>query len=267
MQQHPVPAGAEDDIHFARRAGARLQIDQGLAQGLLGLGAPAVRGDPGLEAGPPAGAREAGLPASIALDGDLDIDTRQRAHIADQPSVRPEDLHGPLLAGERRHHLHNPRIPGPAPGVDLLEQGDLGLEVGRVRRVDVVIEAQIGRARPFIRCAGVAAPGEGRGPRSTLQGGLRDFAGVSVARRLSRHDAQTEPVGGVEGGGFQPSVVEEERLTAGPLQENLTVVGVPDRLGEHAPGGFRGQAVGLKEGGGFGVSRHEELRLGTSEDR
>src|SRR5690606_28824308 len=56
VQKHSGPPGAQHDVHLPGGTVDRLQIDQRLAQRLVDLAPPAVRCDPGLEAGPSAGA-------------------------------------------------------------------------------------------------------------------------------------------------------------------------------------------------------------------
>ena len=153
MEQDTVPACAQHHVHLTGRAGPRLQVDQGLAKGLLGLVAPAVGGDPGLESGPASGTGEPGLPPAIPLHRDLDIDPAEGADVPDDPPVGPQDLDGALLAREGGHHLHHPGIPGPAPGVDLLQQGDLGLEVRGIGGVHRIVELAVGRPWARVRHA------------------------------------------------------------------------------------------------------------------
>ena len=43
VQQHAVPAGAQHHVHLAGRAGDGVEVDQGLAQGLVDLVLPACR--------------------------------------------------------------------------------------------------------------------------------------------------------------------------------------------------------------------------------
>jgi hypothetical protein len=245
VQQHAVPAGAQHHVHLTGRAGDGVQVDERLAQRLLGLLLPALGRDPGLEPGPAARAGIAALALALALDCQLDVDAGQRAHVADQPAVGAQDLHRPPLAGQRGHHLHDPRVAGAAPGVDLLQQGDLVGEVGRGQRIVVAIEAGVGGPRRLGRHAGIAALG---------QGGR--IGGVGVAGGLAGHHAQAESFGGVIGRRFQPAVVIEEALALRALDEQLAVVGALERLAQQLAGPLGVDAGGFEDGGGRGDRVH-----------
>ena len=200
VQQHPVPAGAQDHVHFSGRTGDRVEIDQGLAQGLGDLVLPAFGGDPGLEAGSAAGARRAVLAAAVLLDGDLDVDAAERADVANQPTLGAEDLHHPPLAGQRDHHLGDARIGGAGIGVDLLQQGDLVGEAGRGERILVAVKLLVGGPGAL---AGDAAARPARlasesGVGGAADGGLRKVSLESaVPGRLAGHDPQAKAFGGV----------------------------------------------------------------------
>ena len=156
----------------------------------------------------------------------------QGAHVADQPAVGAQDLDHPPLAGQRGHHLHDPRVAGAGEGVDLLQQGDLVGEVGRGQRIVFAIELGVGGARALGGDAGIAALGQGRGLGGPADRGLGDLAGVGVAGGLAGHHPQAEALGGVIGRRLQPAVVEDEGFALRPLDEQLAVVGARQGLAQ-----------------------------------
>ena len=98
VQQDAGPAGAQDHVHLARRAVDGVEVDQGLAQGLVHLGLPAFGRHPGLEAGSAAGAGAGALALAVLFDGDGDVQPDQGADVAHHPFVGAQDLDGPALA-------------------------------------------------------------------------------------------------------------------------------------------------------------------------
>ena len=234
VQQDAVPAGAQDDVHLARRAGHGVEVHQGLAQRLLGLVLPVGGADPVLETGAAAGSGEAVLAAAVLLDGHLHIDARQRAHIADQPAVGAQDLHRAPLAGHRGHDLDHPGIASPAPGVDLLQQGDFLGEGRRGGGIVLAIELGVGGARRLVRPrdALITALGQGGRGRRPADRGFGNLAGVGVARGLAGHHPQAEALGRIIGRRLQPAVIEQERFALGALNEQLAVVGALQRVPE-----------------------------------
>ena len=256
VQQDAGPAGAQDHVHLARRAVDGVEVDQGLAQGLVHLGLPAFGRHPGLEARTTAGAGRGAFTPPVLLDGDGDVQTDQGADVAHRPFVGAQDLDGAALADQGGRDLDHAGIAGAGPGVDLGQKGDLVREGGRGQGIDGVIELLIGGARSLGDAGGVALLGQGGAVGGAVQGGGRDLVGVGVAGGLARHDPQAEALGGVIGGGLQPAVVEDQALALGPLQEQLAVVGAgQSRLQDRQ--GFVGiDAGGVEDGGRGGVNGH-----------
>jgi len=200
------------------------------SEGFLRLKAPTVRCDPGVECGPPARPGVPGLPTSVPLHRDLYVETREGAHVSNESPVGAKNLHRPLFAGQRGHDLHHSRIPIPTPGVDFLEQGDLGLEARGLGRIDILVEPGVRRPGAFVGHAGVSPASQRGGGRRALERRLGYLAGVGVPGGFARHDTKTEAVRGIERCGFQASVVVQKGLASGALEENLPVIGVSDRL-------------------------------------
>ena len=210
VQQHPGPARAQHHIHLACRTVDGFEIDQGLPQGLVDLPLPAVGGDPGLEPGPAPGTGRGALALAVLLDRDRDVQSDQRADVGDPPTIAAQNLDVTPLADHAGRHLDHARVPGPCPGIDLGEQGDL---VGKGRRgegVDRRIELLVGRAWGLGGHPRMAGAGQARAVGGASDGGAADLVGVGIAGGLSRHHAQAEALGGVIGGGLQPAVVEHQ---------------------------------------------------------
>ena len=257
MQKHAVPAGAEDHIHLAGGAVDGLQIDQGLAQGLVHLALPGFSRDPGLETGAAPGPRGAGLAPPVLFHGDLDIDPRQGTDIPHQTAISPQNLDHPALAGHGGRHLDDPRVAGPGEGVDFLEQGDLFRKARGGYRVVLAIEADVGRARPLGRDAAIAALGQLGRLRRPAQGRFADLAGMGVAGGLSGHHPQAEPLARIIGGCLEPAVVKDEGLALAVFEEQLAIIGAGYGLRQDAAGAVRIDAGGVQQGGGGGNKGHD----------
>src|SRR5260221_696496 len=65
---------------------------------------------------------------------------------------------------------------------------------------------------------------------------LVDRRGVGEPRRLARHGAQAEALGGVVGSALQLAVVERQPFALDILQEQLAVVAAGQRLVDHLAG-------------------------------
>ena len=204
--------------------------------------------DPGVERRAAARPGAAGLATTVLFHGDRHVQARQRPVVRQAPSVRAEDLHLPPFAGEADADLHHARVAGAGEGVDLLQQVGLGGEGEPPHGVGVVIELGIGGSGRIGGHALIAPLGEAGGGRGAAQGRLADLAGVGVARRLARHDAQAEAFRGVIARRFQTPVVEQQALAVGALQEQFPVVGAAQRLGKHRLRPIRRHAAELKKG-------------------
>ena len=69
-----------------------------------------------------------------------------------------------------------------------------------------------------------------------LQRLLVERRGMGEARRLARHRAQAEALGGVVGGALQLAVVERQALALLVFEEQLAVVAAGQRLVDHLGG-------------------------------
>jgi hypothetical protein len=84
---------------------------------------------------------------------------------------------------------------------------------------------------------------------------------MGVARGLARHHAQAEALAGIIGRRFQPPVVEQERFALAAFDEQLPVVGPPQRVPQDFARPFGGHAGGIQDRGGGGVGVHERFAL------
>ena len=150
VQHHAGPAGAQHDVHFARRGGHRLEINQRLADGAIGGFAPCLGVD---EAGITFAAAIALAAAflTITLAGNhRNVDAHQGTDIAVTFAIRPQDFdHLPGRAQADRD-LPHPRILVADVSVNFGEQFYLYSKPG----------ASSGLSSPYSRtlvCAGAAA--------------------------------------------------------------------------------------------------------------
>ncbi|MNQ89156.1 hypothetical protein D3C85_1044540 [compost metagenome] len=256
VQQDAGPAGAEDHVHLARRAVDGVEVDQGLAQGLVDLALPAVGGEPGLEAGAAAGAGRGALALAVALDRDRDVDADQGPYVAEQSPVGAQDLDRATLADDGGRDLNHARVAGAGPGVDFRQQFDLVREAGRGEGIDLVIELLIGGARGLGGVAGIAALGQRGAVGGAADGGGGNLVGVGVAGGLARHDAQAEALDGVVRRALQTPVVKDQGFALGLLQKQLAVVGAGQGRLQDGQGLVRGHARGVEDGGRGGGCGH-----------
>ena len=144
-----------------------------------------------------------------------------------------------IEAARRGRDLHHAGVEPAQVGVDLAQRLDLDREVRVVERVVVGVEALVGR-----RAAAGRACRRRRRPRAA-----RSRPRASAPPRRSRsngrsprsrpHRAQAEALGGVVARGLQAAVVEDQRLGAAPLEEQLAVVGAGGRGAQERERGVR----------------------------
>ena len=134
VQQDARPARAQHHGHFARGCGARVEVDQRRAHGVVH-----VFGDLGIvkirEAKAPAAAGRAHLAAAVLLNNHGDRQTHQRAHIGCQRAIGARHQHHVVLTGQPRHDLGHTGVLGAGKLVNLGQQLDLGRAVERRNRV------------------------------------------------------------------------------------------------------------------------------------
>ncbi len=121
VQQHAGPAGGQHHIHLSGRAIDCVQIDQGLAQGFIDLGLPALRRDPLFEPGPATGPGGGSLAAATLFDSDRDVQTHQRADVAQALGIATQNFDLAPLADNTGRDLHHARVAGAGEGVNLLQ--------------------------------------------------------------------------------------------------------------------------------------------------
>ena len=92
VPQHARPARSQHDRHLAGRRGHRLQVDQRLADRLVGLALPVVRLEDVAVGGALAAAGAAGFHAAAVGADHADIEPHQRAHVGGAPAAGADDL-------------------------------------------------------------------------------------------------------------------------------------------------------------------------------
>jgi hypothetical protein len=106
MQHDARPAGGEHDVHRARPAlRRRFEIDQRLAQRLVGAETPAFLGEECIEGRATADAVAAGLLPVAFADDDGDVDAGHRAHVGNAVAIGAQDVDDLPARGDRRGHL------------------------------------------------------------------------------------------------------------------------------------------------------------------
>ena len=157
VQQHPRPAGAEHDLHLAGRRVDRAEIDQRLAQRLVGGRLPVGGLKQALVGDSAAAAVAAALHAIALADHDGDVEPDQRADVRGPLAAGAQDLDRLPVAADRGGHLAHPRVLAAGVGVDLFQQLDLGLEGHESQGVVVAVEPRVGAERRLGHGAVVAA--------------------------------------------------------------------------------------------------------------
>ena len=230
VEQDARPPRPQHHRHLAGRRRNGLEIDQRLAQGLVGGRAPGPRLQVALVGDPRADPVTAGLQALALADDDRDVEPHQGPDIGDADPVGAQHLHRLPLAGERDRHLAHPFVLGPDVGVHVGEQLHLALEIHQVEGVVVDIEALVGAAGG--RGEGAPVPGLYGLHRvaGAPDGVLAELGSVRVAGGFAGDGAQPEALGGIEAGALQPAVVEDQAFGLAVFQEQLPVVGAVQGL-------------------------------------
>ncbi len=245
VQKNTGPAGPEHHVHLAGRGGHRFEIDQCLTQRLVDLGLP-VRGvDIEVVAGAAADAEgTALLPVAVARDNG-DVETDERADVAERGTVGADDLDRLPLACERGGDLLYAGILRTRIGVDLGKKLHLLLEGLAPKRVLVGIEMRVGARRAFGGDAGVTRLHRLHGVARALQRRFGKFRGMGIAGRFARDAAQAEALIGVEARGLEAAVIEAEHFRLAVLHEEFAVIRALERVADKG-----GNAVAVEPGAG-----------------
>ncbi len=252
VQHDAGPAGPEHDGHLAGGRGLRLQLDQRLAERLVGGGAPGLLGQELVERQAAAAAVGAGLHPIASLDGNLDVDADEGAHVRRLPPIAADDAHGLQLCRDRGGDLRDGRVLGAEIGVDLLQHADLGGEAGRFGRVVMAVERPIRGRRAVGERSAAAFARLPRRLRSAREGAVADLRAMGVGGEFAGDRPHAEALVDIVVGAAQTAVVEGQALTGPPLQKELAVVGAVEALCE-PPARGGGVEVGLGEEDAVGL--------------
>ena len=247
VQQDARPARPQHHGNLAGRRRLRAQVDQSLAQGLVGRRPPGGGLQVAVVEDPPAGAEAARLAVATVVDHHRDIEAHQRPHVAHPVAAGAHDLHRLPLAAERGHDLEDAVVLAPRIGVDVGEEFHLGLEVDAAQGVVVGVKGAVGAGGGGAEDAAVAGAHRLHGTGGAADGGFAEIRGVGVAGGLAGDGAQAEPLGGVEAGALEPTVVEDQPLRLAIFEEQLALVGAVERVGDGALDGVAPQAGALEE--------------------
>ena len=237
MQQDAWPAGAEHDLHLARRGSDAVEVEQSLAQRLVGAAPPDRRVHHMAVAETAAGSMASGLAPAILLDDHGDVEAHERPEVGHAAAVGAHDLHRLPLAVHGRHHLRHARVLRAGIGVDLGQQRGAHGEVGGTQRVLIAVEALVGclwgrREGALVAGADGAHAVGGAGQRV-----MGDLAGMGVAGGLARHRPQPETERGVGTRRADAAVLQGQRLALPVFEEQFAVIGPGQRLGDEMLGG------------------------------
>ena len=234
VQENAGPAWSEHHGHLAGRRRHRVQVHQGLAQGLVDIALPGRLGDVLGIAETSADAVPATLLALTLADDHLHVETDQGTDVVYPVSVDAKDLHRLQLAEERGGDLADPGILGSGIAVDVLQQLHLGLEGTFADRVVLGIEVPVGAAWGIREDTLVARLDGLYRIRGALQRRFAELGRMPVAALLAGHGSEPEALRRVEVGVLQPTVVEAEALRLPVLEEELAVVGAIERIADEA---------------------------------
>src|SRR5262245_20736310 len=258
VQHDAGPARSKHHVHLTCRCWHCLEIDQRLADGIVGRALPGLRLEEAGEALASAVAVAASLLAVTIPGDDRDVDAHQRAHVAVAFTVAAQNLDHLPARAERDRNLAYARVLGPNIGVDRLEQTHLGLEVRGPKRVVIAIKANIGAAGRLGIATAVSDLDSAHRVRRPCQRRLRELRGVCIADRLVLDGAEPETLVGIVGRLLEPAVVEHEHLGLGIFEIEFAVVGAFETTGKMPARVLAGEAGTVeKRHGGRG---HERIR-------
>ena len=151
VPQHARPARPQHDRHLAGGRRDRLQVDQRLADRLVGLALPVLRLEDVAVGGALAAAGAARFHAAAVGADHADVQPHQRPHVGGAPAAGADDLDDLPRGRQRDRDLARLGLLAAHIGVDLLEQRHLLGEGLAVDRIVVGIEQPVGAARRFVR--------------------------------------------------------------------------------------------------------------------
>ena len=158
VQHHPRPAGGQHDVEGAGRCGHRSEIDQGLAQRLVGRQVPAVLGQELAETLASAHAVGTALLTVAVADHHGHVHPHQRPDVTHDLAVAAHDLDMLPRRGERSGDLPHARIGIAQIAVDFGEQFRFLGEGGVEDRVLLAVKVPVGALRRSRERSRIAAP-------------------------------------------------------------------------------------------------------------
>ena len=228
------PARAAQHGHVARRRVDRVEIDQRLAQRLIGTLVPAFLAEEFVKTHAAADTEGAAFLALALAGDDGNVDPGHRPYVAHPVTVGAQDLHHLPAGGDRGGYLAHLRILVAQIGVDLGQQLDLLLEGRRTDRIVLAVELGIGPLRCCCVGAGMAMRDGAYRIGRARKGAERKLAGMSIANRFTGNRTQPKTLVGVERAALEAAIVEGQRFRLGVLYIEFAVIspgqGVRDAL-------------------------------------
>ena len=154
VQQHPAPAWAEHDRHFACRGRDAFKVDQRLRQRLVDRAVPGLEVEQAIVEVAAANAEAAGLATVTLFDDDRNVEAHQRPDVRRDEAVGADNLDHRPVTRQADADLRHTGVAGAGGGVDGLTEFHLLREGNEGQRIVGSIHRPVGTRR---RC-GVWAP-------------------------------------------------------------------------------------------------------------
>ena len=242
VEQHAGPAGAEHDLHLARRGGDRFEIGQRLGERDVDRPAPRRLLEQAVIEVAPAEPVVAGLAPAILFGDDLHPEPDQRPDVRSDEAVGADDVDHAPARRQRDADLGDARIAGAGGGVDPLAQGDLFGERDEAQRIVGAVHRLVGPLRRRGRSA-LGRIEQFEGGSGALDRRFADLIGVSESGGFAGDAAQAEARRRMIIGRLQASVVEAECLAGAILEVEFAIVAARQVLRGQLPRAVRIEAA------------------------
>ena len=211
VEQDPRPAGPQQHGHLTGWRIDTLQIGERLRQGLIDRAVPGFGREQIVIKPPPADPEAAGFAPPIGLRHDADVQPHQGANVAGGEAIGAENFNCRPIGREAARNLRHARIARAGGGIDRLEQFDLFGKAQRVERRGVSVEVAVvlARRRGWLGFCRIEQLQRLAGAADRC---FADLIGMGKAGHFPRNPAQAKPGIARIVGGFEPPVVEHERL-------------------------------------------------------
>ena len=139
---------------------------------------------------------------------------------------------------DRGRHLHHPWVQIAGIGVNFAQGIDLDRKTRARNRIIPYIKLAIGALRGRGHGAAAIAHGQPRGLCRPAQRGFGQLGAMGIARDLATDRAQTESLGCVIAGRFDPAIIQDQRFRPPPFQKQFAIIAPRNRIAKDRQGGF-----------------------------